>query len=359
MGISRKLKVKTFFSFFNSYGKTASVIIFVFCISLFLFTNCQMIAEDPLNIASQDSVVPNLLSHVQILASQNTVAFSSSCMSWDFIDLVIEELRDHNERFGYNCEQGNCTAYSTNRVAFYTGSGSTSDSADGSGEVVVVEVVDCTSNPSLTWLEKINVNGLWKLNRGGAGNSVASYPINPLPGSTTLTASSSTTSTTISEGGTSKSSCQVPNKSNVVNQIASSYAQALQDSDCGNEYQNTTWEFLDKVVENLHSSDERWGYNCKHGDCTQLSKDAIAYYCGGGTPNSNSVSVGIIDIITGTNNNCLQQWVDVTEETRNSNTVGRWLYPLLVLLSQVQVIIIQVQTILMQVLLTGVTMLQI
>ena len=102
---------------------------------------------------------------------------------------------------------------------------------------------------------------------------------------------------------------------------------ALQDSDCGNEYQNTTWEFLDRVVKDLHSSDERWGYNCKRGDCSQLSKDAIAYYCGSGTPNSNSVSVGIIDIITGTSNNCSHQWVDVTQQTRDNNAVGRWAYP--------------------------------
>ena len=141
---------------------------------------------------------------------------------------------------------------------------------------------------------------------------------NPGPGTTT------STSTTTSRP---RPSCRIPNKYNVIKRVATEYARALQDSDCGNRYRNTTWEFLDRVVKRLHASDRRWGYNCNRGNCKQLSKDAIAYYCGKGAPNSKSTSVGIVDIITKKANNCQHQWVDITQKTKDNNTVGRWNYP--------------------------------
>ncbi len=86
--------------------------------------------------------------------------------------------------------------------------------------------------------------------------------------------------------------------------------------------------FLDLVVNELHRIDDRFGYNCVRGDCSRISADALAYYRGGGTPN-NSEDVIIIDFLRGVAGRNLPEpaWTDVTNETCEKGSIGRWKYP--------------------------------
>ncbi len=94
----------------------------------------------------------------------------------------------------------------------------------------------------------------------------------------------------------------------------------------GSEY-TEDYRFLDLVVNELHRIDDRFGYNCVRGDCNRISADALAYYRGEGNPN-NSTDVQIIDFLAGAGRNTpTPAWTDVTDETCQKGSIGRWLYP--------------------------------
>jgi hypothetical protein len=57
------------------------------------------------------------------------------------------------------------------------------------------------------------------------------------------------------------------------------------------------WRFMDMVVDKLRQRDTRWGYNCKRGDCANLSEDAISYHAAAGPEVVGAQGVYIIDII--------------------------------------------------------------
>ncbi len=46
---------------------------------------------------------------------------------------------------------------------------------------------------------------------------------------------------------------------------------------CQDTYGAAAWTFLDAIVTALKAKDPRWGYLCKRGDCTDISRDVIAY----------------------------------------------------------------------------------
>lgn len=113
----------------------------------------------------------------------------------------------------------------------------------------------------------------------------------------------------------------LPNMYGVVQQVAAQYPGALQNScqDSGG-----SWEFMDRVMNELRKSDSRWGYNGKRGNANDPSKDAIAYHWSGGR-DEGSTDVYIIDIIGGhCGSNPSAGWTDVTDVTINSGTIGRW-----------------------------------
>ena len=117
-----------------------------------------------------------------------------------------------------------------------------------------------------------------------------------------------------------------PNMFHVVEQVAAEHPGALANS-CPHE--GGSWEFLDRVVEALRAIDGRWGYNCKRGDCGSLSVDVVDYYRGQGNPQHSS-DVAIIDVIgkvCGPGGNPTPAWIDVTQETKDAGTIGRWIYP--------------------------------
>jgi hypothetical protein len=116
----------------------------------------------------------------------------------------------------------------------------------------------------------------------------------------------------------------VPNEVGIVQQVASEYPELLQNS-CLD--QGGSWEFMDIVVERLHSQDPGFGYNGKRGDTYNLSQDAVSYYAGGSASDGER-DVHIIDIIGGhCGANPQPAWQDVTNETLACGVTGAYVYP--------------------------------
>lgn len=84
-----------------------------------------------------------------------------------------------------------------------------------------------------------------------------------------------------------------------------------------------TWEFLDLVVDTLRLQDTRWGYNGKRGNSNDPSHDIIAYNYGS-QPDEGTTNVYIIDVILGHCGSPSPTWIDQTDVTINSGTIGRW-----------------------------------
>jgi hypothetical protein len=116
----------------------------------------------------------------------------------------------------------------------------------------------------------------------------------------------------------------LPDMSALVDQVAAENPGALTNScqDSGG-----SWEFMDLVVARLRQVDGRWGYNCKRGNCGDISQDVVDYHFGNGSA-SGSTEVYIIDIIAG---HCgpdpSSTWIDQTGPTASSGTIGRWIFP--------------------------------
>ena len=116
-----------------------------------------------------------------------------------------------------------------------------------------------------------------------------------------------------------------PNGSAVVRQVASAFPGAIRNS-CQED--GGSWEFMDRVVDSLRSTDGRYAYNAKRGNMNDTSLDAISYFWGNHDGFNGSTQVYIFDIISG---HCGASpstfWGDVTDITYSSGTVGRSLYP--------------------------------
>ena len=140
-------------------------------------------------------------------------------------------------------------------------------------------------------------------------------------------ASFETTSETTS-GGTFGPPGNPPNMLHIVREVASQHPDKLSNS-CQDH--GGSWRFMELAVERLRQETGRWGYNCKRGNCADVSHDAIAYYRGSGTTVDSaqrSTDVAIIDIIAGhCGSNPQPAWGDVTQATADAGSIGRWKYP--------------------------------
>jgi hypothetical protein len=113
----------------------------------------------------------------------------------------------------------------------------------------------------------------------------------------------------------------LPDMSGVVQQVASQYPDALRSS-CQDH--GGSWEFLDRVVDELRRHDTRWGYNWKRGNVGDPSKDVVDYHWGAGG-DENSTDVYIIDVVIGhCGDNPSPGWGDVTGATFGGGSIGRW-----------------------------------
>jgi hypothetical protein len=106
----------------------------------------------------------------------------------------------------------------------------------------------------------------------------------------------------------------------VVQQVAAQFPGALRNS-C--QEHGGSWEFMDRVVDALRQHDTRWGYNWKRGNVGDPSQDAVDYHWGRGQ-SENSTEVYIIDVIGSHCGDPNPAWIDQTQATRDSGTIGRW-----------------------------------
>jgi len=113
----------------------------------------------------------------------------------------------------------------------------------------------------------------------------------------------------------------LPNMEHVVHQIASQYPDALRHS-C--QEHGGSWEFMDRLVDELRRHDTRWGYNWKRGNVGDPSMDIVDYHWGRGD-DENSTDVYIVDVILGhCGDGPTPAWIDQTGATHNAGTIGRW-----------------------------------
>ena len=119
-----------------------------------------------------------------------------------------------------------------------------------------------------------------------------------------------------------------PNLLPLLQEVARQHPDALRNS-CQDH--GGSWRFMELALERLRQETGRWGYNCKRGNCPDVSHDAIAYYRGSGQTMDaaqGSTDVAIIDIIAGhCGSNPQPAWFDVTQATADAGSIGRWRYP--------------------------------
>lgn len=169
------------------------------------------------------------------------------------------------------------------------------------GAILLVSsyIVLNTINPDFV-KTTLNLPGIGNSGQSSTGTALCSNPLTPPAGSP-------------------------PNMLAVIQQVASEFPQYLSQS-CQDEGGN--WNFMDEVVKRLHAADPKWGYNGKRGSTSDLSKDAISYYFGTGSPSQGSKEVYIIDIIGGhCGPNPQPGWIDQTPSTFRGCTTGAYVYP--------------------------------
>lgn len=114
----------------------------------------------------------------------------------------------------------------------------------------------------------------------------------------------------------------------VVQSVANSNPGALANS-CQPPHGSGTWEFVDLVIAALRAESPRWGYNCKRGNCGDISPDVTDYYYGQDLSQAQgSTKVYIFDFIVGhCGSNPAPAWIDQTAATAAAGTIGKWKYP--------------------------------
>jgi hypothetical protein len=97
--------------------------------------------------------LPNMFAIVQQMAAQHPDALRNSCQhnggTWEFMDRVVNALRMHDTRWGYNWKRGVVGDPSLDVVAYHWGSGPD----EGSTSVYIIDVIvgHCGSDPSAGW----------------------------------------------------------------------------------------------------------------------------------------------------------------------------------------------------------------
>ncbi len=113
----------------------------------------------------------------------------------------------------------------------------------------------------------------------------------------------------------------LPNREGVIRELAATHPGELADS-CQED--GGTWDFMDLALARLRMEDARWGWNCKRGNCYDISLDVLNYHFGAG-PSEGSTQVYIIDIIGG---HCGPDpswaWIDQTDATVDNGDIGVW-----------------------------------
>lgn len=95
------------------------------------------------------------------IAARYPDALRNSCQehggSWEFMDLVVDALREQDTRWGYNWKRGNVGDPSLDVVNYHWGAGAD----EGSPEVYTFDVImgHCGNYPSAAWINLTDPNG--------------------------------------------------------------------------------------------------------------------------------------------------------------------------------------------------------
>lgn len=109
--------------------------------------------------AGQRLPLPNMLAVVQQVAREYPNALRNSCQShggtWEFMDRVVDRLRQYDTRWGYNGKRGNVNDPSHDVVDYNWGS----QADQGTTQVYLIDIVGghCGPNPTPGWLDVTDV----------------------------------------------------------------------------------------------------------------------------------------------------------------------------------------------------------
>lgn len=104
---------------------------------------------------------PNMAHVVADVAMRYPHALRNSCQehggSWEFLDLVVDELRQHDTRWGYNWKRGQAGDPSLDVVNYHWGAGED----EGSSDVYTFDVImgHCGDSPAPTWIDLTDPHG--------------------------------------------------------------------------------------------------------------------------------------------------------------------------------------------------------
>ncbi|MBI3262520.1 MAG: hypothetical protein HYZ58_05145 [Acidobacteria bacterium] len=99
--------------------------------------------------------LPDAFSIVQEVARTYPSALKNSCQdsggSWEFMDRLVDRLRQNDSRWGYNWKRGNVGDPSKDVVDYHFGRGPD----EGSTDVYIIDVIGghCSANPSPGWTD--------------------------------------------------------------------------------------------------------------------------------------------------------------------------------------------------------------
>ena len=185
----------------------------------------------------------------------------------------------------------------------------------------------------------MNNSQIYEVVKNGGVCCVRGNPTRRTPRRRTPTTSTSTTTTQNNNGSNPQ---QMPNLHNVVRRLAQQHPEALRNlggnpfswGDYVHNQQGNvqSMEFLDRVIQKLHSIDPRFGYiRKKSGRSGEFfGPDDIAYYEGVGNPqgkNMNEGTVFVDHITVGGNPNTIHGWIKVTDYPENFRSLAQWIYP--------------------------------
>ena len=103
--------------------------------------------------AGQRLPLPNMSHVVQQVARDYPAALQNSCQehggTWEFMDRLVDRLRQYDTRWGYNWKRGNVGDPSKDVVDYHHGAGPD----EGSTEVYIIDVIGghCGPSPSPAW----------------------------------------------------------------------------------------------------------------------------------------------------------------------------------------------------------------
>jgi hypothetical protein len=103
--------------------------------------------------------LPNMAHIVEEVARDYPSALRNSCQdrggTWEFMDRLVDRLRQYDTRWGYNGKRGNTGDPSQDVVDYHYGRGAD----EGSTEVYIIDIMGghCGSNPTPAWIDQTQV----------------------------------------------------------------------------------------------------------------------------------------------------------------------------------------------------------